>query len=415
MGYAASYRTSAARNERAAFKAPRPSYNPTRPANDNRPFPKPANDNFAAQLPPNLGKFVRSPAVRRAANLAFRIHPALRVLSNLWDLWQLYEGYKNTNTHMGDWFTACDVGFGAGCTSPAGGSLCCQPGVLGDCYCMGPSFTGGINNPSLCGIAGQAGTGGTGYFPPTTIGFSSGVGVLMWAFKFGTAAPPAPCHPSKMIAQFRRVQQTDQPRTMTRQPHRVPYTHVVAPPWVRYRWFKPNVLMKPQVDYDNDIAPPPYPYIPNREMEWPSTRGYTSEDVSTSPRAQQQLAPRQRTPARTKETKVKWNGFTNVLHAVLVSLGKVHGKMADLRDILGAFNDSLPSDLRLKGKDAKSIPKLMENVYRHAEKMDGEKALLGVIKEIAEDQVGGFGDKLRSDAAKNFGWLKNKIHASPRF
>ena len=47
--------------------------------------------------------------------------------------------------------------------------------------------------------------------------------------------------------------------------------------------------------------------------------------------------------------------------------------------------------------------------------MDGEKALAGVIKELAEDVVGGVGDMFKTEAAKKLGWTKQKFHLTPRF
>lgn len=124
-------------------------------------------------------------------------------------------------------------------------------------------------------------------------------------------------------------------------------------------------------------------------------------------------------------------------HAGAVLFGKAHGKLLDLRDLIGALHDVLPEEHQLKGKDKKKISLLLAQVWKHLDDINFEKkrvtmfkgtpwettremtrkeaAALGIFEEILQDVFGGLGDKLRSKAAEKNGWFKNKIHTSPRF
>lgn len=405
MGYPVRrYRDSAGRAERQLSRE-QPPPQPSSPANDNyKPPLKPANDNYPPRLPPQTDKLVKRPALKKAAQAAMQIHPLLRILSTLWKLYDMYDWIKRTKIDYHGWTIACDVGLFGACIPDGNPDPC-----TGFKYCMGPSFSFGINNPSLCGISGQAGYGGMGYFP----GNIYYDGVITWAHR-GLSSPPALCHPGSMRTQWRNGNYQNR-NGEVRVPQAVPWVRTTPPPWAPHRWYKPMPLLKPQVDYDVPPVPPPYPMIPPRNADdmWPGTRSYASPDAA--PRQAYAYAYRSAPPRNTREQKVKWSGPAQILHAVLVSIGKVHGKLADLRDILGAMEESLPKELRLKGKDKRIIQKQLENLFRHWDKMNGEQALLGIIKELAEDVVGGTGDMFRKEAAKNFGWLKNKVYVSPRF
>lgn len=404
MGYPVRYRDSQGRQERRLSR-PDGAPVPTRPANDNKPHPlKPANDNYPANLPPQFGRDVWHPAVRYAAKTAMMVHPGLRILRYAWDLYELYNWYKNTRISLGDFTLTCDSGFLGACLAQPDG--CTDPPF--DRYCIGPMFQSGLSNPLNCGITGQAGMPNASGAWPTDFGTTTGTkGVVVWAVRNSHAAPP--CHPSSLRTQYRWNMTA--PRTKPHPPHRVPYYHSTPPFWAPFRWYKPEIFMKPGVDYDVDPLPPPYWVIPKRDDV---DRGY---DIEPVPIDDPVAPPHWRVPPRPreKEKKVKWTGPARILNAILVSLARVHGKGADLRDILKALDEALPKNLQLKGPDKKKIPKLLENVYRNWDKLDAEKAILNVIKEIAEDVVGGFGDRLRSETAKNFGWLKNKVSLSARF
>lgn len=409
MGYPTAYRTGAARQMRQLSREPASVPNPV--PQDNRPFPrKPANENWPKQaspwkappsIPRNVWRNIPAP-LRQTIKLGMVVHPWLRILSGLWKLYDLYDWLKRVRTGTGDYTLACDAGFAAGCTSPM---PCC-----GNCYCGGPIFQNAINNPALCGLAGQAGPpSGPGYFQANRY-FD---GQIIWAIR-GASSPPAFCHPARMVAQWRLAPGAWAPTPgMLRAPYVVPWVRTYPAPHAPHRWLRPDIRMLPGDPVEVTPAPPPYPMIPNRPDMWPGARG---NDVGV-----EQLPDTgsfaYRSPPRSgeREKKVKWSGAQNLMNAILVSISRVHGKLADLRDILGAMDDALPKELRLKGKDKKSIPKLLDNVYRNLDKMDGEKALAGIIKEIAEDVVGGVGDRFRSEAAQNFGWLKNKVYTSPRF
>lgn len=400
MGYPVAYRTSAARSARQLSRPEAPRPNPRGPANDNKPFPlKPANENFPGRLPPRVDKLIARPAVKRAAQAVMMAHPLLRVLSLLWKLYDLYDWLKVVKTTTGDYNLLCSVDLFGGCFEDL--SVPC-----GWNYCIGPTFDRGITAP--CGIAGQAGYGGIGWFNNAT--FWDGMKVYMHRPNFGGL-----CHPGRLVQVYGRKPGVGSDRTpgLIHPPQMVRWTRTVPPPWAPFRFYKPEVLMKPAVDYDVPPLPPPYWHIPDREMG-NSERGNSLPDTAVETVAPP-YAWRGPPPRGTKEKKVKWSGPAQILNAILVSLARADGKLKDLRDIVGAMNDALPKELKLKGKDAKSLPKLLRNVWDNLDKMNGEQALANIIKELAEDVVGGFGDRLRQDAAKEFGWVKSKIFTSPRF
>jgi hypothetical protein len=403
MGYPTAYRTSAARRERQHSR-PDPSPGPRRPANDNIKIPrKPANDNFPANLPPKPGSWVKHRAIKQAAKLAMNVHPFLRILRYAWDAYDLYQYYKNTQISVGD--------FTLRCTSNIM-SQCINPGVCNQfAYCDGPVFGDGtVNCPSNQAFS-YATAHGSAYAAAHFQNATNGFHVVM--VRSDKNIPmPCPLRGSVKISYDKNVA-AQGANKVARMPQLVPYTTSTPPPWAPFRWYKPEILMKPQVDYDVTPLPPPYNAIPDREMG-NSQRGYEIA-AEPEPSLAVDYAYRTRPPSSTKEKKVKWTGPAQIAHAILVSLGRVHGKLADFRDIIEAMEKALPKNQRLKGKDKKQIGKRLRNLWDNFEDLNGEQALLNIIEELAEDVVGGVGDRFRKEASENFGWLKSKTFTSPRF
>lgn len=397
MGYPVSYRTSAARKERQLSRPENAPATP-RPANDNKPYPlKPANDNFRGNLPPQVGRFLKNPATKKAAQAFLRVHPVLAGLSTAWMAYELLSEISAVKLYSGEGLAVlCSVSIGSGCLD----QIACSDFS----YCIGPSFRNYIG-PPVCGLGGQA----TSAFQRGTINLAGNIdGVLV-----SMARPGFPgCHPNRNVAQWQTT--ANYPANRERlHPQAVPWVATPRFPYAPYRWIDPLKFIPVGDPSIVDPLPPPYEYLPDREMPWPGERGNTAPEYVAPPRVAD--SPRFRPGPKEKEKKVKWTGPAQIAHAILVSAGRIHGKLADFRDIVGAFHSALPKELQLKGKDKRSVNKMLAQVFNHWDQLNGEKALLGVIKEVAEDVVGGFGDRLRSEAAKEFGWLKNKIFTGPRF
>lgn len=404
MGYPTAYRTSAARRERQLSR-PDPSPSPRRPANDNIKIPrKPANDNYPANLPPKPGSWVKHPALKPALKLAMNVHPFLRILRTLWDAYDLYQYYKNTRISLGDFSVRCSRDVMEHCITPG---VCNDDG-----YCDGPVFGDGVNNcPGPPQAFSYANAHGSAYAAAHRFNNTNGFHVVMVR---SPSNIPQPCIIRGTVqASYERLVLGG--NKVARMPHLVPYTTSTPPFWAPFRWFKPNIFMKPQVDYDVDPRSPPYRYIPDRDLSDSATsRGYEVE-AAPVPRLWPEYAFRMRPPSREKEKKVKWTGPAQIAHAILVSLARVHGKLLDFRDIIEAMEKALPKELRLKGKDKKVLQKRMRNLWDNFENLNGEQAVLNIIEELAEDVIGGVSSNLRSETAKNFGWLKTKTFTSPRF
>lgn len=398
MGYPVAYRTSAAREVRQLSRPPTEPA-PRSPANDNKPYPmRPANDNFPGHLPPKAGGWVKHPAVRKAAQTIMMAHPLLRAFSLGWKLYDLYDGLSRVKTYEGEgMFLKCSVSYSDMCASQTPCGL--------QSYCGGPVFFDAINQ-ALCGLGGQGyGFNAQGY--PPNHGQVGGIFVQL-------IRPGFPfCQPAGVLRQWESNAYYPFSR-VRRLPQWTPWHTTTPAPFSPFRFYKPQVFMKPGDPVEVTPMPPPYEYIPSRSDAdmWPGERGYSAGE------AIEPVAPpafRAKPGPRVKEKKVKWTGPAQMLHAILVSISRVHGKLLDLRDILGAMNDALPKELQVKGASKKALPDLLRNVWQNLDKMDGEKALAGIIKEIAEDVVGGASDMLRKEAASKFGWMKTKVYTSPRF
>lgn len=216
----------------------------------------------------------------------------------------------------------------------------------------------------------------------------------------------------------------------------------------RERWADP-LRFAPPIHYpgfDGEIAQPPVwnrPPVPDAVEKRDEGYDIAPSIRTYSPPVERPFAtdgmPLGRVPAgkRTKEKKFKRGTLINIIASALKSTAFAHGKLADLRDLLKALHDALPKELQLKGKEAKRIGSLFRQVYKYLDKIDDEMvevtrwkgtpwekkvkmsrkqlAFENILNEIAEDLIGGAGDKLRGKAAAKNGWFKNKIFTSPRF
>lgn len=393
MGYPTAYRTSAARAERQLSRPPSP--DGPKAGNDNKPPPftppKPGNDNFRNQLPPRPDPFRLNPATWRAIDTIARINPYYRAGRLGYELGKLLFDLAFTRTRVGEGLALqCSVSVASGCdnNNPCSGTS----------YCFGPVFFNAAN-ASLCGLAGQAIGGGRGTAPEGNI---NGLFIMM-------TRPGFPgCQPGRVVRQYQTLSNPGNGRTR-HMPQFVPYFTPV--PRLIPRWYNPPKYFPPGDDDMSTPEAPPYNEAAKRPRHWPATAG------NDDPSASEIIAPRlhYRSKPKGPVREAKFRGVPKLAQSLFFDVARAHGKLTDFRDLLGAFHDSLPKELQLKGKDKKSINKLLRQVWQNLDKMDGEKALAGVIKELAEDVVGGVGDMFKTEAAKKLGWTKQKFHLTPRF
>lgn len=392
MGYPTAYRTSAARAERQLSRPQPEPRNPT-PGNDNRPPPfpvnKPANDNFRNALPPRPDPFQLSPATRRAIDIAANLNPYTRAFNLGWKLGKLLFDVFRVNTRVGE-------GLLLQCSAPP---LCNSYAACGDSYCFGPIFFNAAN-ASLCGLGGQAIGGGRGTPPNGQVD-----GILVMQTRPGFPG----CQPGRVVRQYQTFAPFLPALRVRHMPQWTPW--VTAQPRIIPRWYNPPKYMPPGDPDDTPPEAPKYSEAAKRPRHWPATAG--NEEPSSTPEYTPHVHFRVKPKGNVREA--KFRGASSVATSLFFDVARAHGKLTDFRDILGAFHDALPDHLQLKGKDKKSIQKLLRRVWDNLEQLNGEEALANVIKELAEDVVGGVGDMFKTETAKKLGWTKQKFHLTPRF
>lgn len=414
MGYPVAYRTSSARRERQLSR-PDSSLPPSRPRRDPESRP---NENSRRPVPmmktpgpwdmrlPPLGLPTKQAARRLAVGLA-TVNPWFRLARGLWDLWDLYNWYQSTRTSNGNWTLGCSDNFEINPLSPC------------DNYMSGPVFNLNQGTSTTCGLLQQAmTTNGAAY----RASFAEMGGNVTQVAVFMLRPPSPPCGIGGRGHHLRHYTRT------AGAIGRMPFPPIVVPhfkvdpspvtPFKRLPTYRPLPGR-----FEPDPLPVPYPVIPDLPpREWPGADG--NNDPSYAPGAatmgdeltRPQWEPlAHREPAAKRVTERKFRGANSLAKELFFDLARAHGKLTDFRDIVGAFHDALPKELQLKGKDKKKIPALLRRVWDNLDKLDGEKALAGVIKELAEDVVGGVGDMFKTKAAANFGWTKQKFHLSARF
>lgn len=379
------------------------------------PSPKPANDNRppAPVTPINPSRSVEREiafALAQSFPQLVKLHPALRFADLLRQLLQLYrlgkipywktkiaEGSLESvlthpvSNHTG-WFQNCSAG-----DDPA------YP------YFGGYGWNPGAAGAGDCGIGGQAWPRDLSGYDPSR--FSENV--ITWMIGYF----PGGVTRGYVKEQWSRIGFAEEP-IMDNE-----WADNPAPtPELRLPWIFPELPLPHQPA----VAPVPKPFdvIPRIEPQWPGERGNEAPapelppapEFSPTPGANADINPypwaSRRPPQGTKDKKFRMTGFVRVMTKATTVAANVDGKLKDLRDILNALNESLPKHLQTKSK---SLPDILGNVFRHLDQINASEAMLGILKEIAEDLIGGASDALAKGAAKKFGWSKQKFHLSPRF
>lgn len=360
--------------------------------------------NFGTNAPNKWANFARS-----AVRLAMKGHPLLRTLDFAISAAQLIQEYWQPWRPQ----IVTTGGFTMTCSTPIM-SKCVTPGTCDQfAYCDGPTFGSGALAPLSCGLANQAfsyaDSYGSAYAAAHAQANTNGFHVVMVRSQGNL---PQPCINRGHIVQNYTRNNVFQPGKVRDMPNVVRYRPIDPIPFIkRWRWIDPHT---PPFDPTPDPLPPPYEIIPDRPQD-PFYESGNDTVTETSTERRPPDAWRFRPARRTTEKKYKTTATARALEYLLVEMGKGYGKLADFRDILKALDEALPSDLQAKGKCKKQIPCLLRNVLDHLESLHGEKALLNIIKELAEDVVGGFGDQLASESAAKNNTFKQKFHLSPRF
>lgn len=403
MGYPVAYRTGAARQIRRLSRDVSPP-RPPRPANDNIPLPRPANDNVKLPGFPPLGL---NPAdVGRALQLLRllrRFHPLGRALDVL-ELLEMLMRWKSAGLPVpnGTWHNC----FSAEPQNPIWTSQ-----AMGEVVLAYRAGSYGVDVPSfLAGFLDSVTqTDASFSYLPWAVALvqrTDGVAQGEVIAGYHQNADPSPdINPIPFLAEW--------PALSPQQ---------ALSPW---RWQDPLKFTPVELPALDPLPPPVWPKVPRVNPEElpnyvagnsrPAGRVDPSVDWRNSPYVVAPPVGRVRPGKRTKERKFKASTMADLVASALKSTAFVHGKMADFRDLIQALHDSLPKELQLKGKDKKQLTKLFRRVYENLDKMDAKSAFMNVLKEIAEDILGGIGDRLRSKAAAKNNWFKNKIFTSPRF
>lgn len=401
MGYPVAYRTAAARAHRglsnpvALVLIPPPKTGYMLPPTEWRKLAMRQITQVAPDLP--LLRPWQIHQLRYGLRRLAWLHPALRIANIAWDLYDVHNAWKMQTSGIGPgWIHVCGPS-----TPPP------PPPVdynTDEGWRYSQIFAPWTN--ALCGTAGQGGPHSTAtvvninWVGAVAVKYLSGLNQLnirRWFYEtIYYKMNPEPGDESGP------VQSVEQPIVL-------PAPH---PLW-RTPWVDPFVL--PILQPVPTPEAPPYPAIPHRPNV---DRGYdVRPDIppQVNPNRWPSYAPRFSAGKRTKERKFKASAVTNLFAEALRVAAQVDGKLKDFRDLIGAMHDALPKEFQLKGKDKKDMSKVLAQLYRHLDKMKGDEAFLGILQEIAEDLLGGAGDRLRQEAASKNGWFKNKIFTSPRF
>lgn len=437
MGYPVTYRTSAARdpafrgsnaptpqdnspfnrnnqNENKQFRDPRdskpqPNYRLPEKIPQPRPYipnDRPPGVNPAKTWENKSPPLPLSPSQLRKLTSALRwVNPWFRLAHNLWDLWDLYNWYQSTRTTNGDWVLCASDNYEINPLSPC------------DTYMGGPVFSSAQGACNTVGLLTQAMAVGPQFYKA---GFADVPGNFVQMGVYMLRPPSPPCGIGGRGHHYQHWTRTSTAAgRVPAPPNRVPYFRVTPSPVTPFKRL-PTYRPVPG-RFEPDPLPVPYPVIPELDpREWPGSDGNTDPSVRSQPDIDVQQAPKwertaHRKPPGPRVKERKFKGVKSWAQQALFAAFRAHGKLNDFRDLLLAMHDALPKELQLKGKDKKQLPKILRRVWDNLDKMDGEKALANIVKELAEDVVGGFGDMLKTKASANFGWSKQKFFLQPRF
>lgn len=394
------------RRQSASFQPPRPyandNYKSSRAGNWVGPAPRPANDNWKSAVD--------------AARYIGRLNPYFRLGDMIGQIlvrvWSWYQTRGGVDTGLHGWIEQCT-------SAPQYDPSKCD--CVNWSFCNGPNYLPGN---WVCGTLGS-GTGSQPYDGNWT--------------SFATTYNSDGCtqcgQPNFCNTRYRitgvytrppgNTEYLPAPYTPVPRFFRQPIVISMPDPWTAFPWADPERL--PIKNFAYQPHPPTWEEagampdrLPWREAGYTPPAGRidvpvvipdpnTAVDVGTG----EAVTPvgRKPPPKGEKERKYRATAATRAMEPFFRYAAKAYEKTADLRDIVQALNRSLPKELRSKSK---SLPDLIRNVIEHIDEVP-PSAVLEVIKELAEDRLGGFGDMLKSEIAKRNRWFKTKLFTSGRF
>lgn len=403
MGYPVSYRRGAAKYSSGGFQNPLkvpPGKKPGKPANDNWPGGGPANDNDPGGGP-YKNPMIRPPEIEfpgyagAAAGAALRklIPPQYRLV---WDL------ANDAYSYWPDMTQKPEVPWPNGTFTHA-----CGPNDPPIGY-NGRWAWHLIGNGKLCGLGMQA-LGKGSAFPPrrksggaalTLAKYAPSVDRWWIVDEYGGGVSPA----IDLIVRYRWTP----PIAPVVYPDYLPAT--VANPF-------PAMVPAPQGDYLPEYSPVPAsipravprsnPYVRSRPGNRPLNRPDYWPVVSAKPGNSPVVVvapPTVTDPVRkppgpgVKERKAKARGAYAWANAALGAAAGVYEDAKFYNDVLNAWYNALPG----KGTAKTPIEKALE-LYRRADEIDVQKAVLGVLWAVAGEKAGAYIDRARRVTGDNLG------------
>lgn len=105
-----------------------------------------------------------------------------------------------------------------------------------------------------------------------------------------------------------------------------------------------------------------------------------------------------------KERKIRATGSFAAMNAALTAAAGVYEDAKFAKDIIKAFHDAMPAKYR--SKDG-TLQGMLAAVYRHYDKVDIEKAVIGTLIAVAGEKAGAYIDRARNTTARNLGLSLN--------
>lgn len=185
----------------------------------------------------------------------------------------------------------------------------------------------------------------------------------------------------------------------------------IAPPWSPPIQ-GPVVRPRPRPWGRPELPPPPVEEIHPRGNDLPGNRTNPPPWVNPwnppkpwSPPIAPPRPGRKPPPPRNKERKIR---SSEALLKLLLIAAMWYDDILFGIDILKAFHDALPAELRAAGK--KPLPQDMANaLYKNWAKVDINTAIENVLSAVMWEKLGGQVEKWRSIIAKHLGDMKQKI------
>ena len=394
MGYPTAYRSGARKYGNGGFQNPLtvpPGKKPPRPANDN--WPKPANDNDPGAGAIKLPEFPAFPGLP-AEDLAMRyavklIPPPLRTAINFFDVISTYwpNMRQEPIVEMPGWIQGCGpvpaVGYNAQFAfHKTGTATVCGIGNQALGAPGGSPAPGSDWNIALFARARYITAGN-----PYTVRWAN----ISWWSKPAGAGQPYVRYPAVWMDPLAAPEYL--PATVANPlPASVPAPRGNEMPASRPMPAKLPRL-NPRYSVYTKVGEALHP------AHWPKPNNANAPVVVVAPPS---VAPPARKPPGpgVKERKVRAKGAFAALNGALGVAAKVYEDAKFYNDVLNAWYNALPDYLKKPGLRPDEKARLL---YRHSDKIDVEKAIIGVLIAVAGEKAGAYIDRARRVTGDNLG------------